>query len=279
MRFHGVIGQDGVGFGEFLNPSGISLDPAGNLYVADSGNHRIQRLSQQGEYITNFGGFGFDRQQLNQPMAVAATGLDVYVADMQNRRIQRLDRQLNFLGILPDDPDAALFGFPRSVAVSKLGEIYVTDAENEEIVKLNTSGQLEVRFGGFSYERGRLRQPAHIAVGPEGRIYVADTGNHRITVFDAFGGYLAEISGKILKAPEGVDVDRSGRIYVADTGNHRFCLFSKEGRLLASFGTHGKGIGSFSEPKDIAVGTDGIVYVADSGNNRIGRFRLNTDFE
>jgi hypothetical protein len=99
VTFHGVIGQEGVGFGEFLNPAGISLDPAGNLYVADSGNHRIQRLTQAGEYTTIFGGFGFDRQQLNQPMAVVATGLDVYVADMQNRRIRHLF--LVFLGASP----------------------------------------------------------------------------------------------------------------------------------------------------------------------------------
>ena len=273
--FHGVLGNEGVGFGEFLNPTGISLDPAGNLYVADSGNHRIQRLTQQGEYVTIFGGFGFDRQQLNQPMAVVGTGLDVYVADMQNRRIQRLDRRLNFLGLLPEDPDEALFGFPRGIAVSKIGEIYVSDIENEEIVKLNTSGQLDVRFGGFSHDQGRLQRPANIAVGPAGKIHVADTGNHRIAVFDAFGGYLTEISGDTLNAPEGVAVDVEGKIYVADTGNHRFTVFSKEGNLLISFGVQGSGIGSFSEPRDIAVDSEGVIYVADTGNHRIQMFRMN----
>jgi DNA-binding beta-propeller fold protein YncE len=274
VTFHGVIGREGVGFGEFLNPAGISLDPAGNLYVADSGNHRIQRLTQAGEYTTIFGGFGFDRQQLNQPMAVVATGLDVYVADMQNRRIKRLDRLLNFLGVLPEDPEASLFGFPRGVAISKVGEIYVADTENEEIVKLNTSGQLEVRFGGFSYEQGRLHRPANIAVGPAGKVYVADTGNHRIAIFDAFGGYLTDISSDTLKAPEGVDVDDSGLVYVADTGNHRFTVFSKEGTLLLSFGAQGVGIGSFSEPRDISVGPAGKIYVADTGNHRIQIFRM-----
>lgn len=273
VTFQGVIGREGVGAGEFLSPTGLSFDPAGNLYVADTGNHRIQQLTQQGEYVTIYGGFGFDRGQLNQPTAVAATGLDVYVADMQNRRVQRLDRQLNFLGLLPEDQNEALFGFPRGVAVSKIGDIYVVDAENEEVVKLNTSGQLEIRFGGFSYEDGRLSSPAGIAVGPAGKIYVADTGNDRIAVFDAFGGYLSEISGD-LTAPEGIAVDRAGWTYVADTGRHGFVVFSKSGRPLLRFGTQGAGPGSFSEPRGIAVGMNGMIYIADTGNHRIQRFRM-----
>ncbi|MEE2709119.1 MAG: NHL repeat-containing protein [Gemmatimonadota bacterium] len=279
LKFDGVIGREGIGVGQLMNPSAVAIDPAGNLYIVDAGNNRVQLFDQHGRYVRHIGGFGFGSGQFNRPQGLAATGLDVFVADTQNRRIQRLDRRLNFLGTLPgeldvqDDPIDA-FGFPSGIAVSNIGDIYITDAENEEIVKMNTSGAVEVRFGGFNDGRGRLREPGDIAIGRSGLIYVADTGNGRIVVFDAFGGFLRTIGADSLRTPRGITLDRQGRIYLADTGNHRTVVFSNKGGLLLRFGTEGSGAGSFLRPQDIEIDTENAVYIVDTGNHRIQKFTL-----
>ncbi len=279
LKFDSVIGREGIGVGQLVNPSAVAIDPAGNLYIADAGNSRIQLFDRHGRYIRHIGGFGFGTGQFNRPQGLAATGLDVFVADTQNRRIQRLDRRLNFLGALPgeldvqDDPLDA-FGFPCGIAVSSIGDIYITDVENEEVVKMNTSGTVEVRFGGFNGGRGRLREPGGIAIGRSGLIYVADAGNDRVVVFDAFGGFLRTIGGDTLRTPRGITMDRQGRIYLADTGNHRTVVLSNKGDLLLSFGTEGTGVGSFLRPQDIEIDTESAVYIVDTDNHRIQKFTL-----
>ncbi len=279
LKFDGVIGREGIGAGQLMNPSAVAIDPAGNLYIADAGNSRVQLFDRQGRYVRHIGGIGFGTGQFNRPQGLAATGLDVFVADTQNRRIQRLDRRLNFLGALPgeldlqDDP-IDTFGFPTGIAVSTLGDIYVTDAENEEVVKMNTSGAVEVRFGGFNDGRGRLREPGGIAIGRSGLIYVADAGNDRIVVFDAFGGFLRTVGADSLRTPRGITLDRQGRIFLADTGNHRAVILSNKGGLLLSFGTEGSGLGSFLRPQDIEIDIENAVYIVDTGNHRIQKFTL-----
>lgn len=282
--FVGVIGDEGSSPGQFLEPSGVAVDPAGQVYVVDTGNHRVQQFDANGRSLRYIGGFGFDAQQFNQPADLAATGLDVYVADTQNRRIQRLDRHLNFLatlaaGLAGPDQTVQPFGFPRSVAVSSIGDLYITDAENEEVVKLSLAGRLETRFGGFSHGPGRLRTPAGLTISRSGEVYVADTGNNRIAVFDTFGGFLRELGAKDLAAPEGVDVDHEGRVYVADTGHDRVVIFSTRGERLLVFGTRGTGLGSFRAPRDVAFSRPGTLYVVDTGNHRVQKFEVKVSQE
>lgn len=268
-----AIGSEGVGQGEFIQPSSVSVDPAGGLYVADTGNHRIEWFDPDGLFIMQMGGFGFETRQLNQPMAVDATGLNVYVADTLNRRVLRLDRRLNALGTIKD-PDDTPFGFIRSVAVSGMGDLYLIDAENDEVIKLNTSQRVELRFGGFRHGDGRLRKPSGIVLDRHGRVYVADTGNNRIAVYDPYGAFIRALGTGALNQPEGVDVDELGRVFVADTGNNRIVIFSEEGSVLLTFGSKGNGPGSFEAPRAIAARPDGVLFVADTGNNRVQRLRL-----
>lgn len=274
VSVEGTIGGEGVGAGEFLQPSSVSVDPAGGLYVADTGNHRIEWFDPDGLFLAQMGGFGFETRQLNQPMAVDATGLNVYVADTLNRRVLRFDRQLNAIGTIHDLDDTP-FGFIRGVAVSGIGDLYLIDSENEEILKVNTSRRVELRFGGFSHGAGRLKKPGGIAVDRHGNVYVADTGNSRIAVYDPFGAFVRAVGTGTLNQPEGIDVDDSGRLFVADTGNNRIVIFSEEGLVLLAFGAHGDGPGSFEAPRAIAARPDGVFFVADTGNNRIQRLRLN----
>ncbi|MGB9591123.1 MAG: hypothetical protein ACPL1K_01245, partial [Candidatus Kryptoniota bacterium] len=82
-------------FGKFSNPKGISIDPDGNIYIADTGNNLLKRYNLKGEETGEVGGYGWGNFQFDQPYDVCATnGVEIYVADYNNDRIQRFDRTL-----------------------------------------------------------------------------------------------------------------------------------------------------------------------------------------
>lgn len=276
LSFEKVIGNHGNGVGQMIQPSGLAVDPSGNIYVADTGNSRILLFDRNGRYLRQMGGFGFGTGQFARPQGVAATGLDVFVADFQNRSVQRFDRSLNHVGTLSGDPavrpDTPIFARPWGIGISGLGDIFITDNDTEEVVRMTTSGQVATRFGGFNEGRGRLREPTGIAVGRNGQVYVADTGNSRVAVFDGFGGFLRQIGTGTLSYPRGVTLGGAARVFVADTGNSRIVILTDQGELLLSYGAEGAGIGSFNGPSDIAVFDEKFVLVADTENHRIQVF-------
>ena len=279
-RFEAVIGSQGNGQGQLNYPGGVAIDPAGNVYVADSGNSRVQLFDRTGRFLRQIGGFGFGAGQFGRPQDIVATGLDVFVTDPQNRNVQRFDRGLNLVATLPSvgrdsgNVGTDLFARPWGIAVSGLGDLYITDSDSDEIVRLSSSGDVVARFGGFGDGTGRLRQPTGIVVDASGRVYVADSGNGRIAVFDAFGGFLDAYGEGELRGPRGLCIDSSRRLIVADTENDRIAVFAVTGELLLTHGVAGDGTGSFSNPLSVAVNGNGSIYVADTDNSRIQVFTL-----
>ena len=176
----------------FQRALACSVDPQGNAYVIDAGAGKLLKLSKDWEVLETVGGYGWTDQEFDHPADVLApNGLDVYVADYGNHRIQRFDRNLNFISSFStrEDPDAAVrFGYPRGVAQSRFGSIFIADGENRRILKVNTSGEVELTFGDIGAGEGRLATPSRIRIGDDDHVYVQD-GN-RIVVFDIFGNYI-----------------------------------------------------------------------------------------
>jgi len=250
----------------------------GNIYVADTGNHRVQKFDSAGHFIREIGGFGWEQGQFNRPTGLSAReGLNIYVVDSQNRRIQRFDRDLNYLSTVPssqEEEEQFAFGFLWGIEVASTGELFVTDVENEQVLKLTSFGEVERSLGGFISGPERLRAPAGLTVVPGSAICVADVGNDRIALYDSFGGFLGSLGKGLLKGPHGLAVDGHGYLFVADTGHDRVCVFSPQGELLLSLGGTGGGIASFRSPLDLAVSGIDRVCVLDSGNGRVQVFEI-----
>src|SRR5262249_21380063 len=196
------------------SPSGIALDSAGNLYIADSGNHRIRKVD-------------------------AATGIITTVAG---------NGQLGFSG---DDGPAiqANFYLPTGVAVDAGGNIYIVDFGNKRIRRVSAaSGRLTTIAGtgvlGFNGDNtpakdaslGLLFVPALISIDPMGNVIFADRNNQRIrkismsdgkistiagTGIEGFGGDGGDATKATLQNPVAAIVDAGGNLYVSDTGNNR----------------------------------------------------------
>ena len=212
-----------------LTGTRLDVDINGNIYVLDA-NRNLLTLSN-GDFTLHkeVGGAGWENDQFDKPSGLwARNGIDVFIADYGNHRVQRFDRGLNYISTfstresaIPDER----FGYPRDVAVSRLGDLFICDGENARIVKVNRFSKVERSFGGFDAGAGRLLRPSELEVGPKDRVYVLDMA--RVMVFDNFGNFVHELLPGLFRAPQTLFADNNGIVILdADTlycfdGNER----------------------------------------------------------
>lgn len=272
-----AFGSAGKDTGEFSQPQGISIDPAGNVYIADTGNHRVQVFSQTGAFIRSIGSFGWNREQFNRPMAVCATnGLDVFVVDYRNHRLERYDRQLNWISSFYSQEvwnKRLQFGYPRDIAISKHGEIFLVEQEYNRILKINSFGVPELSFGDHGWGEGYLEAPARIALSSNDLVAVTDPPTKRVVILDYFGNYLGTMAHDRMLEPMGVCWLNPTCLLVSDFANHRIFGFNEQGKVLFEFGSAGNQFGALFNPTDLACFKDQI-YVLDTGNHRVQVFKI-----
>ncbi len=257
-------------FGSFHNPRGISVDPVGSIYVADTGRDLLFRFNSSGDSTGEVGGYGWGDFQFDKPYDVCATnGIEIYVADYNNNRIERFDRTLANVATLSTDQsndDSKRFGYPSGVAVSRLGDLFICDDENVRIVKVNTFSTVERTFGGYGEGAGSLTMPRQVAIGPRDEVYVSDKG--RVAVYDNFGNYLRSIGIDVLHDPTGIGIG-DDKIGVCDSDTLYF--FKLDGELISRFSTAdiiGAKVGHFNDVsirgEKVYILTDKNVVVAKS---------------
>ncbi len=272
FEFAGIIGKKGIAPGELQSPRGISVGLNGDIYIADTGNNRIQKFSSDGKFIIEKGGFGWGDEQFDRPVDIyAGRGLDIFVADMNNNRIKRYDRNLNFISNTSVENfslESYRFRFPLGLAVSNLGDIFTIDSENNRVVKINSFGEPEMEFGGYGSSGETLIQPERIVIFRSERIYIADKGRNSIIVMDYFGNFMMNIGFGILEQPEGLTLDQEENLFVCDSELKRVLIFSNNGNMISELSDPG-----LTEPADIAVQGDRL-YIADTANSYILMFKV-----
>ena len=300
----------------FTLPQGLAIDRQGFIYVADSGNNRIQKFTSDGAFMNTWQSYSrhFDvkDKKLHSPQGIAIdSDGSVYVADTANHRIRQFTadgQYLNEWGGFGNENNK----MNRPFGVAAQNDIlYAADTGNNRIVKFK-NGEIVIweSFG----DNDTFNQPRGITIDKDKNLYVADSANQRILKFDKTGilqaqwngfsvpwNVAADTDGKAyavdtgadailklddnqwtridieLNAPRGIAVDSNGNIYVADTGNHRILKLNQQGELLAAFGSFGNAPGEFNQPAAIRVNSQGRVYVTDTGNHRIQAFRKSFD--
>ena len=292
---YGFEGDEGPAAAAHLSsPSGVAVDAAGNVYIADTYNDRIRKVDIFEGTISTFAGSG----------------------DICFRRN----------GVCGDRGDAlrAVLYAPSGIAAGRRGGIYVADTGNHRIRKIYPdsddpeqyridtvagSGSEAAADGGYGGDGGpaaaaQLNNPQGVAVDWRGHIYIADTGNHRIrrvypdpdnpernlieTIAGdgnaGYGGDGGPAAAAQLNNPQGVAADRSGNIYIADRDNHRIRKVNRSGTISTIAGTGAAGFSGgnvaataaqLNEPVGVAAGLDSIVYIADRGNRRIRKIDRN----
>ncbi len=250
-------------------PRGLALDAAGNLYIADTLNHRVRKIDlASGEIFTSMGtgtagnqgeGLPGYQAQLDFPYGLAVdTYRNVFVADQLNNRICRID-------------------YP-------LGRV------------LRVAGSLAFGFAGDGENslNAQMKYPRDVAFDSRGNLYIADTLNNRIRKIDATTEEISTIAGTgmagaqgdgsnalqaQLNLPSGLAMGQGDQLYIADSGNHKIRRLNLNTGVITTFagigipGSSGNGgpalSATFNEPYDVAVDSQGHVFIADTYNNQL----------
>ncbi|MDO7843892.1 hypothetical protein [Sphingomonas immobilis] len=230
--------------GSFDTPSGIAIDAAGNIFVAETGANRIRRIDATGA-LTTFAGNGVAgfrdgpaaQAQFDGPigLAVDAQG-NVYVADTYNDRIRVIgaDGQVRTLaggaqGFADGDGAVAAFNTPSGIALDKQGTLLIADTGNDAIRRLDKDGRVStLAYSPPEDDAGPLRAPVALARTWDGFLYISSFRRDRIVQMSPAGelrilaGRGTAIAGNdvLLARPAGLALDRAGALYVADSSNH-----------------------------------------------------------
>ena len=268
--------------GDFNGPRDAATDAAGDIFVADYANDRIQELDPNRNFVFTWGSRGNLNNEFNRPYGVTldASG-NVYVADSDNGRIQEFDGSGNYLATFGSN----LFGL-RRVAVGSGGspEVYAADLWSYQVVRFNSSGFQDGTFGGRGPTPGALNSPYGIAADGT-NVYVADTNNQRIEVFDPASGAAQFDWGNRgfgdgnpgFNWPRDLTINpATNTIWVADTKNFRLTEYDRSGNATGrSLGSQGSGPNQLNWPYGIA--SDGAdLVVADTFNSRVQRWDPST---
>ena len=176
-------GTAGSGNGQFLNGAGgVAVDSAGNVYVTDLGNHRVEKFTSGGSFIMSWGGGGTGNGQFSGPEGIAIDATDnVYVADTGNHRIQKFNTSGTFVTKWGTNGTGdGQFNAPAGVSADTLGDVYVADAGNNRIQKFSATGTFISSCGGFGTGNGEFAGPQDVGADSIGNYYVADTINDRV---------------------------------------------------------------------------------------------------
>ena len=284
-----VFGDEGSLPGQFQSPRGIDVAANGFIYVADSGNHRIQKFTLTGEFVAAWGEHSsVDTetgmpQGFNEPWGLTVTpGGGILVADTWNHRIQELDAEGEVLGAwglfgqfsTTDRAGQSAFYGPRDITVDSIGNIYVADTGNRRIQVFDRLGEFMLQWGGGGVLEGYLDEPVGVAIGPGEEVFVADTWNRRVQVFTKSGQFLREWpvlgweTADIEEKPY-LTVDADGYVYTTDPSNYRVLVFDSWGNYVLSFGQYGFDERSLTYPTGIAVDQGGSIYIADAHSGRV----------
>jgi DNA-binding beta-propeller fold protein YncE len=223
-----TFGSLGTGNGQLDYPYGVATDAAGNIYVADSGNNRIQKFNSDGTYVSSFGSYGTENGQFNAPRGIAidADG-NIYVADTDNNRIQMFTSTGTHVSSFGTGGTGnGQFNIPTGIAIDATGNIYVADTGNHRIQMFTSTGTHVSSFGSVGTGNGQFNTPRGIAIDVSGKFVVADTMNHRIQLFTSARTHVSSFgsfgtgNGQFNRAL-GIAINASGKILVVDQNNHR----------------------------------------------------------
>jgi len=275
------FGEPGSGLGQFMEPTAITTDKHGQVFVADSGNNRIQVFSPTGKVIRTFGEKGAEPGKFLVPSGVATDAAgNLIVVDKGNDRFQvfAVDNKDAFVRQFGAKGQRdGQFSFPSGVCVDVVGSVIVADTGNSRIhvITANEYGAYMRTFGSRGVVAGQFNQPMDVDVSLAGTVAVADTKNNRVQLFDSsdrmiqqigFGGYVPGT----LNSPAAVAIWRDHIaeqefVIVADTKNSRVQVFSMSGQVVTIFGDSPvNDKPSLVAPCALHVTQDGDVLVADS---------------
>jgi serine/threonine-protein kinase len=228
-------------------PTGVAVDAAGDVYVADIGNDQVYKLAAGASAATPL---PFTALKNPRDVAVDTAG-NIYVADASNDRVLKLAAGAPAATPLPFTG----LNDPRGVAVDTAGSVYVADMGNDQVLKLAAGAPAATPLPFTA-----LKNPRNVAVDTAGNVYVADTGDNLVLKLAAGAPAATPLPFTGLNDPQGVAVDTAGNVYVTDRGNAGVLKLAAGAPAATPLPFTG-----LNDPQGVAVDTMHNVYVTDVG--------------
>ncbi|EHQ27931.1 NHL repeat-containing protein [Mucilaginibacter paludis] len=307
----GFVNGTGVN-AQFHNPQGICTDAQGNMYVADSYNNVIRKITAAG-VTTTYAGTGTlgyldgpaATAQFYAPKGVAADAQgNIYVADMGNNMIRKISAAgvvttlagKGSAGYADGTGADAVFKSPAGLAVDASGNIYVADQGTNTIRKVTSAGVVTTLAGAAASGQvdattntdARFSSPSGVTVDASGNVYVADLANHAIRKVTSAGVTTTIIGNpilsKVVPSPSGIYVDASGNLFITDASGQVMeinvttnIIYSLAGVAGTSGFANGTNINAlFNGPQALTLDSQGNIYVVDYYNNMIRKIVVTT---
>ena len=301
---------------QISDPTGVAVDPAGNVYFTDYHNNRIRKVTAAG-IISTVGGNGSYEYAGDGGPATAAqfdpvnitvdSAGNLYIADWWNNRVRKITANNGVISTVAGNGNfgfggdggpatAAILSSPSFVSVGPTGALYIADEQNDRVREVTPDGTISTVAGAPVGDGGPatdafLNHPAGVAIDAQGNLYISDSENHRvrrvalsgaITTFAGLGpeGFNEETSAAqaALDDPLDIALDAAGNLYIADALNSRIQKVTPNGTIstFAGNGTYGLsgdgGLATVAEiglPTSVTTDAAGNVYFADLGFYRI----------
>ncbi len=180
-----IPAEGDIGELKFYGPRSVALVGDNELAIMDTGNHRIQITTRDGEYVAQTGSNGFELGQFSEPVGITSVEDGrIFVAEAWNRRVQVLSPDLQALYDIPIDAwEGNSLDNKPYIAADPSGRVYVTDPEGSQILIFNSAGEYVGRFGRYGTDLSSFNLPTGIAIDDAGNVFIADTNNGRILKF------------------------------------------------------------------------------------------------
>ncbi len=276
---------------QFDSPYAIAADPSGNVYVAESGNHDVRKITAAGVVTTVSGLTGNFRG-----IAIDSTGINLYLTDYTAGTVIKYVIASGVATTLT--LTGGTLNNPYGLAVDSSGNLYVADAGNYVIRKISPSGSVSTLAGSIGSSGGndgtataaQFSYPTSVAVDGTGTVFVADWGGNTIRKVTASGvvttlgglfGLPDAVDGAAVGSqfshPWGIAIDGSGNLFVTDNGSYIIRKISSSlivSTLAGKFSSPGQTDGSadtarFYDPRGIAVNSSGALFITDTQNQTI----------
>jgi sugar lactone lactonase YvrE len=292
------LGDGGPATSATLNqPRGVLPDNAGNLYIADTGNHRVRKVDLNAGTITTYAGNGLPgfsddgsfatETRMGNPRALAFDGAgNLLISNAGRHRVRKVDLNTRLVSTVAGSSQGfdggghqaleSSFSMPTGLSYDASGNLIIVDLGNQRVRKINQASQLVTTLAGGYLGDGKkatvasLNEPSNLAVDAAGNLYIADTYNHRIRKVDS-SGKISTIAGTgisgnngdgtatsaMVNYPWGVAVNPAGEVFIADTYNGALRRVDSSGNITTLFQDWESSLVS------VALDSDGNLYAAD----------------
>lgn len=238
-------GGTGTEVGQFKSPRGIATDKHGNIYVADTGNARIQKFGPTGRIVAIIGSSGSGEGQMKEPNGIAIDTLgNIYVTDAVNHKVMKYRPD----GVFSQEWRTIAGGFygPRDIEFGPNNMLYIVDQGRTRVVRFDPSTESFDAWGSSGPDEGQFNDPTGIAVG-NNSVYVADVGNFRIQKFDLNGKFLQQWridawEGSTSHFPDMIYDELSDRLYISSGKTNEILSLGSDGTFAVAFGAGGPAV-------------------------------------